>query len=85
MIDQNEFDRMLFDMLLECARPSWRFRLTFGKQERNLLQAAINTLRGQRQTNMLMNELDRRYRYRYANPPGEGVQQAHTASSPTPQ
>jgi hypothetical protein len=40
---QDEIDAMLLDLTLECARPSWRFRLLFGAQERQLIGFAINT------------------------------------------
>lgn len=73
MTDQAEIDAMLLDMVLECARPSWRFRLLFSARERQLLGFAINTFMGQRQSNLLLAELERRYgRYGYganANPP----------------
>jgi hypothetical protein len=58
---QDEIDAMLLDLTLECARPSWRFRLLFGAQERQLIGFAINTFMGKRQHNLLMAELDRRY------------------------
>ena len=58
---QEEIDAMLLDLTLKCARPSWKFRLLFNARERQLLGFAINTFMGQRQTNLIMNELDRRY------------------------
>ncbi len=61
IIDQDEIDAMLFSLTLECARPSLRFRLLFGAQERQLLGFAINTFMGQRKNNLLMHELSRRY------------------------
>lgn len=61
IVDQNEIDRMLFALQLECARPSLRFRLLFNEAERNLLGAAFSTLSGQRQYNGMINELERRY------------------------
>lgn len=59
--EQEETDAMLLDLILECARPSWRFRLLFGTRERQLLGFAINTFMGQRQHNLLMAKLDQRY------------------------
>jgi hypothetical protein len=59
--DQAEIDRMLFALELECARPSVRFRDLFTENERHLLGHAFSTLRGQRQFNSMMNELERRY------------------------
>lgn len=59
--DQDETHAMLFRMSLECARPSWRFRLLFGARERKLMEYSINTFMGERQKNLLMHELDRRY------------------------
>lgn len=61
MIDQNETDAMLLHLTLECARPSWRFRLLFGAKERQLLGFAVNTFMSQRQENLLMHKLDSRY------------------------
>jgi hypothetical protein len=61
IIDQNEIDRMLFALELECARPSLRFRALFNEDERHLLGHAFSTLRGQRQYNNTMRELERRY------------------------
>lgn len=60
-IDQDETDAMLLHLTMECARPSWRFRLLFGARERQLLGFAINTFMGQRQQNLLMRKLDERY------------------------
>lgn len=61
IIDQDEIDEQLLHLTLECARPSWRFRMLFSAAERQLLGFAINTFKGQRQTNFLMQELERRY------------------------
>lgn len=61
IIDQTEIDRVLFALELECARPSLRFRLMFSEDERHLLGHAFSTLRGQRQYNHMMYELERRY------------------------
>lgn len=58
---QDEIDAMLFRMSLDCARPTWRFRLLFGKRERQTLGYAINTFIGVRHKNMFMAELDKRY------------------------
>lgn len=59
--DQDETHAMLFSLTLECARPSWRFRFLFNARERQLLGFAINTFMGQRQNNLFMAELERRY------------------------
>lgn len=59
--EQDETDAMLFDLSLECARPSWRFRFLFGARERQLLGYAVNTFMGQRHRNLFLAELDRRY------------------------
>ena len=78
---QDEIDRELFHMILECARPSWRFRAMFCKSERDLLQAAINTLMGARQSNKIMSEMDRR-RYGVGLPnaaPAGQIQQGEAA------
>lgn len=60
-IERDETDTMLFDLVLECARPSWRFRLLFNASERRLLGFAINTFMGNRHHNQFMAELERRY------------------------
>jgi hypothetical protein len=60
-IERDETDMMLFSLTLECARPSWRFRLLFGARERQLLGFAINTFMGNRHHNQFMAELERRY------------------------
>ena len=60
-IEQDEIDAMLFSLTLECARPSWRFRMLFSAQERQMIGFAINTFMGQRQHNLLMAKLDQRY------------------------
>ena len=52
---------MLFNLTLECARPSWRFRLLFSARERQLLGFAINTFMGNRHHNQFMRELEQRY------------------------
>lgn len=71
---QNEIDAMLLDLTLECARPSWRFRLLFSTRERQMLGFAINTFMGQRQSNLLMAELGRRF--------GRNVYNADAGSAP---
>lgn len=60
-VDQDEIDARLLDLTLECARPSWRFRLLFSAHERQLLGFAINTFKGQRNANLFIHELERRY------------------------
>jgi hypothetical protein len=62
MIPQrDETEAALWRLVLEVARPSWRFRMLFSAHERQLLGFAINTFMSQRQQNLLMGELDRRY------------------------
>jgi hypothetical protein len=60
-IERDETDEILFSLTLECARPSWRFRLLFGARERQLLGFAVNTLMGTRHHNQFMRELEQRY------------------------
>lgn len=56
-----EIDATLLHLVLECARPSLRFRLMFSASERQLIGFAVNTFMSKRQENHLMSELDRRY------------------------
>ena len=60
-IERDETDTMLFNLVLECARPSWRFRLMFNARERQLLGFAINTFMGNRHHNQFMAELNGRF------------------------
>jgi len=60
-IERDETDTMLFNLVLECARPSWRVRLMFNARERQLLGFAINTFMGNRHHNQFMAELNGRY------------------------
>jgi hypothetical protein len=60
-IEQDKIDKQLLHLLLECARPSWRFRMMFDASERQMMQFAINTFMSKRSENLLMNELERRY------------------------
>jgi hypothetical protein len=66
-IERDEIDARLFSLTLECARPSWRFRLLFGARERQLLGFAINTFMGNRHHNQFMRELEQRYPQGIAN------------------
>jgi len=60
-IERDETDTMLFNLVLECARPSWRFRVMFNARERQLLGFAINTFMGNRHHNQFMAELNGRF------------------------
>ena len=79
--DQDDIQAKLLNLTIECARPSWRFRLLFGAMERQLLGFAINTFMSQRQQNMLINELDRRYCNYGRGSPGAQEQQAPARAS----
>lgn len=82
-MEQEEIDRMLFAMQLECARPSLRFRLMFSAQERSLLGAAFSTLYGQRQFNHMTRELERRYGPNIGRNTASEAQQAGVIAAPT--